>query len=46
MLRRHLDARDILVLRQKIDLLRRRDMQHMDRRMLFAGDAHQPLRAA
>ena len=38
-MRRDLDARDILMLREKIDLLRGRDMQHMDQRACLARDA-------
>ena len=45
MMRRDFDTRYVFVLCEKIDLLRRRDMQHMDLRAGRARDAHQTLRA-
>ena len=42
-MRRDFDARNVLVLGEKVDLFRRRDMQHMDRRAFFARNAQQAL---
>ena len=46
MMGRDLHARHILVVFQKVDLLARRHMQHMDQRALFTSDLHEALRAA
>ena len=43
--RRDFDARHILVVAQEVDLLARRDMQHMDDGTLGTGNAHEALGA-
>ena len=44
-MRRHLDARPVLVVGEERHLLGRRDMQHVHALAVLLGEPHEPLRA-